>query len=26
VCFDKSEHFNYNPKVGKRLVLIGTFI
>jgi|TARA_R110002020_G_scaffold348705_1_gene562260 hypothetical protein len=26
VCFNNLKHYNYNPKVGKRIVLIGTFI
>ena len=26
VCFNNLKHYNYNPKAGKRVVLIGTFI
>lgn len=26
VCFGNLEHFNYNPKIGKRIVLVATFI
>jgi|TARA_Y100000015_G_C2379656_1_gene84327 hypothetical protein len=26
ICFGNLKHYNHNPKVGKRIVLIGTFI